>query len=231
MLIIIPTFNERENIEVLIEQIIAQPVEADVAVVDDCSPDGTGEIVRSLAAKNPRVRLLTSSQREGYGKSILRGFRFAMESGYLSVATMDADLSHDPKYLPDLTRELALGSDLVVGSRYTSGISVVNWPLRRLLLSIFANKYVRLITGLPLADCTSGYRALKREVLESIDLDSIHSNGYSFISEVNFRAHRKGFRLSEVPIIFVERRKGGSKMSLSVMIEAATMPWRLRLGL
>jgi dolichol-phosphate mannosyltransferase len=226
-LTIIPTYDERENIETLIAQIQAQPLETDILVVDDRSPDGTGAIVTDLGSRDPRIRLLSSESREGYGRSVVRGFKYALENGYDRVVTMDADLSHDPKYLPDLIKA---GADVVVGSRYTCGISVVNWPLRRVLLSVCANRYVRFVTGLPLSDCTTGYRVIRRTVLEAIGVDSIRSNGYSFISEVNYRAHRKGFRLVEVPIIFIERRKGGSKMSLKVMIEAVWMPWRLRLG-
>jgi len=229
-LVIIPTYNERENIETLIGKIRAEPVETHVLVVDDRSPDETGRIVSELSAKDPRTQLLSTERRLGYGRSVLAGFKYALDKGYRQVVTMDADFSHDPKYLGDIVGALDAGADLVVGSRYTSGISVVNWPLRRLLLSVFANRYVRVITGLPVSDCTSGYRGIKREVLGSLDLEGIHSNGYSFISEVNFRAFRKGFKLVEVPIIFVERRKGGSKMSFAVMLEAALMPWRLRLG-
>ena len=228
-LIIIPTYNERENIEALLTDILATGVPADIAVVDDRSPDGTGEIVQAMAAKHPAVRLLAQSTRQGYGRSVLAGFKYALANDYQITLTMDADFSHDPKYLVDILKSIESGSDVTVGSRYVNGISVVNWPLSRLFLSVFANRYVRAITGLPLSDCTTGYRAVRRAVLEAIDLESIRSNGYSFISEVNYRAYRHGFKLAEVPIIFVERRLGGSKMSLKVMMEAALMPWRLRL--
>lgn len=230
-LVIIPTFNERENINPLLDGILAQPCAVDVLVADDQSPDGTGQCVLERGRTDPRVQLLALPTRLGYGRAVLAGLRQALDRGYDAAVTMDADLSHDPRYLPDLLGSLESGNDLVVGSRYLNGISVVNWPLRRLMLSLFANNYVRTITGLPLNDCTTGYRAMRRSVLEAIGIDSIHSNGYSFISEVNYRAHQKGFKLAEVPIIFVERRAGGSKMSFKVMLEAVWMPWRLRLGI
>jgi len=228
-IVIIPTYNERENIESLIEQVLGASKDAHVVVVDDLSPDGTGAAVEAFAARDPRVHHLPMAGRVGYGRAVLAGFQYALDHGYGRAVTMDADFSHDPRYLPDVLAALDGGAHLVVGSRYTNGISVVNWPLRRLILSVFANHYVRAITGIPLSDCTSGYRGISREVLAAIDFATIRSNGYSFISEVNFRAHRRGFRLAEVPIIFVERRKGGSKMSFKVMLEAAFMPWRLRL--
>lgn len=228
-LVIIPTYNERENIEALIDQVLAARPTVHVVVVDDESPDGTGTLVRDRSARDERVHLLPMHGRVGYGRAVLAGFQFALDRGYPRVITMDADFSHDPKYMPDLLEALASGAHLVVGSRYTNGVSVVNWPLRRLFLSVCANQYVRTITGLPLSDCTSGYRGISREVLAAIDFATIKSNGYSFISEVNYRAHARRFKLTEVPIIFVERRKGGSKMSLKVMVEAAFMPWRLRL--
>ena len=228
-LVVIPTFNERDNIEALIDQILQARPTAHVVVADDESPDGTGALVKERAAKDERVHHLPMHGRVGYGRAVLAGFQFALEKNYPRVITMDADFSHDPKYIPDLLAALDAGAGLVVGSRYTNGISVVNWPLRRLALSVCANHYVRAITGLPLADCTSGYRGITREVLAAIDLKTIKSNGYSFVSEVNYRAHVSGFKLAEVPIIFVERRKGGSKMSFKVMLEAAFMPWRLRI--
>jgi dolichol-phosphate mannosyltransferase len=228
--IIIPTYNERENIEALIQLIHSHQAAVDVAVADDQSPDGTGAVVQEMAARDGRVHLLPQSGRNGYGRAVLAGYQFALDRGYERVITMDADFSHDPKYLGDMLSALDAGAQVVVGSRYIGGtLSVVNWPLRRLMLSLFANRYVATITGLPLSDCTTGYRAMTREVLAAIDFKTIRSNGYSFISEVNWRAYRRGFKLGEVPIIFVERRKGGSKMSWKVMMEAAVMPWRLRL--
>lgn len=228
-IVIIPTYNERENIDALIAQVLDARPTVHVVVVDDESPDGTGAIVAARAATDERVHHLPMHGRVGYGRAVLAGFQFALDRGYPRVITMDADFSHDPKYMPDILAALDGGAQLVVGSRYTNGVSVVNWPLRRLFLSVCANQYVRTITGLPLADCTSGYRGIAREVLAAIDFKTIRSNGYSFISEVNYRAHRRGFKLAEVPIIFVERRKGGSKMSFNVMLEAALMPWRLRI--
>ena len=228
-LVIIPTYNERENIDALVEQVLAASPRVHVVVVDDQSPDGTGAAVDAIAKRDARVHHRPMGGRVGYGRAVLAGYQFALDRGYRRVVTMDADFSHDPRYLPDVLAALDGGAQLVVGSRYTNGISVVNWPLRRLILSVFANHYVRAITGLPLSDCTSGYRGIAREVLEAIGFADIRSNGYSFISEVNYRAHRRGFKLAEVPIIFVERRKGGSKMSFKVMAEAAFMPWRLRL--
>jgi dolichol-phosphate mannosyltransferase len=231
ILVVVPTYNERDNVAPLIRSVRALPLPLDVAIVDDRSPDGTAAVVEELARADARVTLLAQPGRMGYGRSVLTGFRHALEKGYRMAVTMDADFSHDPRYLPDLVSAIDSGADLAVGSRYVRGVSVVNWPLARLMLSVFANRYVRTITGLPLTDCTSGYRAIRRAVLEAIDLSTIHSNGYSFISEVNYRAHRRSFRLVEVPIIFVERRDGESKMSPWVILEAAFMPWRLRLGL
>lgn len=228
-LVIIPTYNERENIEPLIDLVLSVRPTVHVVVVDDESPDGTGTIVSGRAAKDDRIHLLPMHGRVGYGRAVLAGFQFALDRGYPRVVSMDADFSHDPKYMPEMLAALESGAHLVVGSRYTNGVSVVNWPLRRLFLSVCANQYVRTITGLPLSDCTSGYRGISREVLAAIDFKTIKSNGYSFISEVNYRAHVRGFKLKEVPIIFVERRLGGSKMSFKVMLEAAFMPWRLRM--
>lgn len=229
-LVIIPTYNERENIEALIDLIHQHQPTVDIAVVDDQSPDGTGEVVQNRAARDGRVHLLPQSGRNGYGRAVLAGFQFALDRNYDRVVSMDADFSHDPKYMAEMLAAMDAGAQLVVGSRYIGGtISVVNWPLRRLILSLFANRYVQTITGLPLSDCTSGYRAIAADVLKAIDFKTIHSNGYSFISEVNWRAFKRGFKLAESPIIFVERRKGGSKMSFKVMLEAAVMPWRLRL--
>lgn len=228
-LVIIPTYNERENIEALIDQILATRPTVHVAVVDDDSPDGTGQYVAERAKQDERVHHVPMRGRVGYGRAVLAGFQFALDRHYPRVVTMDADFSHDPKYLPEVLAALDAGAHLVVGSRYTNGVSVVNWPLRRLILSVFANHYVRTITGLTIQDCTSGFRGIAREVLAAIDFATIKSNGYSFISEVNYRAHVRGFKLAEVPIIFVERRKGGSKMSFKVMLEAMFMPWRLRI--
>jgi dolichol-phosphate mannosyltransferase len=229
-LVIIPTFNERENIGGLIDRILSS-VSADVVIVDDRSPDATSDVVQErIDSHGGRVHLLTRPVREGYGRAVLEGMRFGLERGYDHIITMDGDLSHDPDRLPILLSELQQGADLCIGSRYIPGGRVVNWPVHRLMLSSFANRYVRCITGLPLNDCTSGYRAFRRVVLESIDLGSIRSDGYSFISETNYRAFQQGFKLKESSITFTERRNGVSKMSSAVMLEAVMMPWRLRLS-
>lgn len=233
-IVIIPTFNEAANIEPLVQQILSQPVALDILIVDDNSPDGTGQIADDLARDWPvtqgRVHVLHRAGKEGLGRAYIAGFGWAMERGYGLLIEMDADFSHDPFFLGSLA-EAAKGADIVLGSRYLHGISVVNWPLQRILLSWGANRYVRSITGLKATDCTSGYRAYRREVLETIELDTITSSGYSFQVEMTFRAHMAGFHIAEVPIVFTERRTGSSKMSPGVIWESVLLPWKLRLGL
>ena len=228
---VVPTYNEADNVEKIARAVLKQPVRADLLIVDDNSPDGTGELADALA-RSPgaegRVHVLHRAGKEGLGRAYLAGFAWALERGYPSVVEMDADLSHDPVYLQDLA-QAGQESDVVIGSRYLNGISVINWPLRRILLSLGANWYVRTATRLTVNDCTSGYRLYHRHVLEAIDLSSVRSNGYSFQVEMTFRAQLAGFRISEVPIIFTERRAGQSKLSKGVVWESIVMPLRLRL--
>ncbi len=228
--VVIPTYNEAENIEKLITEVIRAAEGARVLIVDDNSPDGTSDIVREIARKNPNVLLETRPGKLGLGTAYVHGFKRALSlSDVDCVLGMDADFSHSPQYLPDFLNALDT-SDLVVGSRYLEGISVVNWPIRRLFISYFANNYARLITGLPIRDCTSGFCCYKREVLEQINLDAVRARGYSFLVEMKFRAHKLGFKVGEVPIIFFERRSGQTKMSKFDILEAIFTVWRLRLG-
>jgi len=230
-LVVIPTYNEADNIERLIEEVTGVMEGVRVLVVDDNSPDGTSEIVRGISAKNPNVLLETRAGKLGLGTAYVHGFKRALSIPDVDcVFGMDADFSHSPEFLPSFLDALE-GSDLVVGSRYLDGISVVNWPIRRLFISFVANNYARLITGLPVRDCTSGFCCYKREVLEKINLDAVRARGYSFLVEMKYRAHKLGFKLGEVPIIFFERRSGQTKMSRFDIIEAIFTVWRLRLGL
>ena len=230
-LVVIPTYNEAENIERLIKEVTQAVDGIRVLVVDDNSPDGTGEIVRKICEKTPNVLLETRPGKLGLGTAYVHGFKCALSIPDVDcIFGMDADFSHSPQYLPDFI-EATEKNDLIVGSRYLDGISVVNWPIRRLILSFLANTYARVITGLPLRDCTSGFCCYKREVLERINLDAVRARGYSFLVEIKFRAHRLGFKVGEVPIIFFERRSGQTKMSKTDIIEAVFMVWKLRLGL
>jgi len=227
-LVIIPTYNERENIEKIIASVLDQGTGIDVLVVDDSSPDGTGRIVDALAEKNPRVHVMHREGKLGLGSAYISGFKWAIESTDTKyVFEMDADFSHDPNAIPDFLEEIK-ENDLVIGSRYLNGITVVNWPLRRLILSYGANIYTRIITGLPLKDSTGGFKCFRREVLEQLPLDTIRSDGYSFQIEVNFLCWKKRFRIKEIPIIFVDRRVGISKMSKKIVWEATFMVWRFR---
>ena len=228
ILVVIPTYNEHENIGPLVRQILAHDGFR-VMVVDDNSPDGTGAIADALAAEFPgRVDVVHRTGRRGLGRSYVEGFGRALQSDADLICQMDADFSHDPKFLPDLVAGAA-DHDLVIGSRYLNGISVVNWPLHRLILSTFANRYIRAVTGLGARDCTGGFRCWRREALARIPLARIVSDGYSFIVETLFEASRHGCRIGEVPIVFVERRMGTSKLSSGVLLESMLMPWRLRL--
>ncbi|MFQ5864091.1 MAG: polyprenol monophosphomannose synthase [bacterium] len=229
ILVIIPTYNEAENIEIIISKIIALNIpNLFILVVDDNSPDQTGKIVKNICNSDSRISLIQRSAKLGLGTAYVEGFRFAIENNFDYIFEMDADLSHDPNEIPKFL-EKAKTYDLVIGSRYVAGVNVINWPLSRLLLSLGANWYTRVITGLPLRDCTSGFKCFKREVLENLDLRNISSDGYSFQIEVNYKAWKKNFRICEIPIIFVDRVKGNSKMSRKVMHEAAWMVWKLRL--
>jgi dolichol-phosphate mannosyltransferase len=227
-LVIIPTFNERVNLPIIVPQVLEQDPRLDVLVVDDNSPDGTGVLADELAAADPRVHVLHRPGKAGLGRAYLAGFHWALERDYDLVLEMDADRSHDPKYLPALlaaTEE----AEVVIGSRYKNGVNVINWPMSRLLLSYFANKYAHWVTGLPLSDATGGFKCFRSVVLRSIDLDAVKSNGYAFQIEMSFRAWKKGFRLAEVPIVFTDRVEGHSKMSKRIVREAVWMVWWLRI--
>jgi dolichol-phosphate mannosyltransferase len=228
-LVIIPTFNEIENLGRLVPQALAQDPRIEVLVVDDGSPDGTGAAADELARDNPRVHVLHRSGKQGLGTAYRAGFRWALEREFEFVFEMDADFSHDPKHLPQFL-EAIRNADLVLGCRYLEGrVTVVNWPMPRLLLSYFANLYARVVTGLKLFDATGGFKCFRRRVLEALDLEAIRSNGYAFQIEMSFRAARKGFRIVEIPIVFVDRTDGVSKMSGAIVREAVWMVWRLRL--
>jgi dolichol-phosphate mannosyltransferase len=230
-LVVIPTYNEAENIERLIEEVTGAVEGMRVLVVDDNSPDGTGDIVRKVGERNPNVLLESRPGKLGLGTAYVHGFKRALSMpGVDCIFGMDADFSHSPQYLPDFLNALEK-YDVVVGSRYLDGISVVNWPIRRLFISFLANNYARFITGLPIRDCTSGFCCYKREVLERINLDAVRARGYSFLVEMKFRVHQLGFSIGEVPIIFFERRSGKTKMSKFDILEAIFTVWKLRLGL
>jgi dolichol-phosphate mannosyltransferase len=216
------------NLPLIVPQILEQDPRLEVLVVDDNSPDGTGELADQLAAADSRVHVLHRPGKAGLGKAYIAGFRWALERGYDFILEMDADFSHDPKYVPQFL-EAIQQADLVIGSRYRNGVNVINWPISRLFLSLGANQYARCITGLPLTDSTGGFKCFRRAVLESIDLERVRSNGYSFQIEMSFRAWKKGFRLAEVPIVFTDRVEGQSKMNKRIVREAIWMVWWLRL--
>lgn len=227
-LVVIPTYNEADNVRHIIEEVLRQSDEFDVLIVDDGSPDGTASIVKEMQVSNPRIFLIERAGKQGLGTAYVAGFKYALQHQYEYVFEMDADFSHDPKNLPVLLKK-AQECDLVIGSRYKSGVNVVNWPMGRLLLSYFANFYTRCITGMPIYDATAGFKCFRRRVLETLNLDAIHSNGYSFQIEVNFLAWKKGFKICEVPIIFIDRRAGVSKMSRHIVYEAAFLVWKLKI--
>ncbi len=227
-LIIVPTYNELENIRRLLPELMALGPDIRVLVVDDNSPDGTGKLADELAAENERISVLHRPGKLGLGSAYVAGFKHAIRQDVDCVFEMDADFSHDPAMIPEFIEEIA-SCDVVIGSRYISGINVVNWPMSRLLLSYFANIYTRLVTGMTIRDTTSGYKCFRREVLEHIELDEVRSDGYAFQIEMNFRCWRKGYRLREIPIIFVDRRSGTSKLSRGVINEAVWIVWWLRL--
>ncbi len=227
-LVIVPTYNERFNIARLIPAILAQDPSLEVLVIDDGSPDGTGAIVDGIATNNPRVHVIHREGKLGLGTAYIVGFRWALERKYDLVFEMDADFSHNPERLPEFL-EAIKESDVVLGSRYQDGhVNVVNWPMSRLFLSYAANIYARFVTGLPIFDTTGGFKCFRRNVLESIDLNSVKSNGYAFQIEMSYRVWKRGFRLCEIPIIFVDRTEGESKMSKKIVREAIWMVWRLR---
>ncbi len=226
--IIFPTYNERDNIEKIVHAVIPLDPRIHVLIVDDNSPDGTGDIADRLARQESKVFVLHREKKEGLGRAYIAGFKWAIEQKFDFIFEMDADFSHGPEYIKDFLREIQ-HSDLVIGSRYISGVNVINWPMSRLLLSYFANVYTRLVTGLPLRDATGGFKCFRRQVLETIDLDDVRSSGYSFQIEMSMRAWKRGFKIKEIPIIFVDRVAGASKMSKKIMREAIYMVWLLRL--
>lgn len=228
-LIIIPTYNEIENLPKLLQKIEELKLPVDILVVDDGSPDGTGDWVSSQLATRKNLHLLRRAAKQGLGGAYVAGFKFAIEKKYDFVFEMDADFSHDPAHVP-LFLEAIASHDLVLGSRYINGISVVNWPMSRLLLSYFANMYARLVTGLPVQDATGGYKCFRVEALKSLDLSKIHAGGYSFQIEVTYKLWKKGFRIKEIPILFMDRTAGVSKMSGKIIKEALLLIIRLRLG-
>ncbi len=228
-IIIIPTYNELNNIQKLIPELLELYPEFDILIVDDNSPDGTGEYVEEYSKKDSRVNVLKRAGKMGLGTAYVAGFKYMIENNYDCAFQMDADFSHNPNDIKKLYQSILDGNDLSIGSRYVQGVNVVNWPMQRLLLSYYANKYSRIVTGLKIKDCTGGFKCFKREVLEAIDLDNIRSNGYSFQIEMNFKAWKKGFKLSEIPIIFIDRIEGTSKMSKKIVWEAIFMVWKLRL--
>ena len=227
-LIIFPTYNERENIEKIVHAVLPLDPRIHCLIVDDNSPDGTGEIADRLAAQESKVFVLHRQNKEGLGKAYIAGFKWAIEKKFDYIFEMDADFSHGPEYIRNFLIEIQK-HDLVIGSRYISGVNVVNWPMSRLLLSYYANVYTRIITGLPLRDATGGFKCFRREVLEKINLDDVQSSGYSFQIEMSMRAWKKGFRIKEIPIIFVDRVAGHSKMSKRIVREAIWMVWLLRI--
>lgn len=229
VLIIVPTYNERENLPSLIEQIHDRLPAADVLIVDDNSPDGTGLLAEATAAKDRRVHVIRRPGKLGLGTAYLTGFRYALERGYQYIFEMDADFSHDPGYLPTMLEAAQERADLVIGSRRVPGGATENWGLGRRLLSAGGSLYARVVLGLGVRDLTSGYKCFRREVLEAIDLDSVRSEGYSFQIEMTYRALCRGFRVAEVPIVFIDRRVGQSKMSRRIFVEALFMVWQLRL--
>lgn len=230
-LVVVPTYNEAHNIRKLINKVLSLEPEIDVLIIDDDSPDGTSEIVKELQTNfSDRLFLIKRSGKLGLGTAYVEGFKFALEQGYNYVCEMDADFSHNPEDLPRLVYEVKSGKmDIAVGSRYSNGISIVNWPLSRLILSYGANVYARLITGLPIKDTTAGFKCIHRKVLEAIDLNKMRSNGYAFQIEIHFRAWKAGFKLGEISIIFREREEGVSKMSRSIVREAIWRVWSLKL--
>ena len=226
-LIVVPTYNERENIQPLLDQLLSLPFGLDVLVVDDGSPDGTGDLVAARAALDPRVHLLRRAGKMGLGSAYVAGFRYALEQGAEYVFEMDADFSHDPQAIGEFL-EAAKDADLVLGSRYLHGVTVVHWPLRRLVLSMGANLYTRVITGLPVRDATGGFKCFRRRALTALDLGRVNSDGYAFQIEMTYKVWRLGLRIKEIPITFVDRRAGVSKMDRRIVWEAAWLVWRLR---
>jgi dolichol-phosphate mannosyltransferase len=226
--VIIPTYNERENLRQLTQRLAALPIALDILFIDDGSPDGTGQLAEELAQRFPQVSVIHRQGKLGYASAVIEGFRLALKGDYSWILQMDADLSHDPAAIP-LMVQAAEGSDLVLGSRYVGGVRVIDWEISRVFLSWFANLYARTVTGIPVHDVTTGFRCYRRSILEAMDFRHIRSNGYGFLIELGYRIWRAGGRLTEVPIIYYGRQQGVSKMSRRIMLEAAILVWRLRL--
>lgn len=229
-LIIVPTYNERDNVEQVAAEFLAPVEGTELLFVDDASPDGTGAVIDAISARDPRVHVLHRAGKLGLGTAYLDGFRWALERGYRLVIEMDADFSHDPRYLPRMIELAESGTDLVVGSRYIDGGGTINWGLGRQLISRAGGRYARTVLGFDVQDPTSGFVCYRRRTLERVDLASVRSNGYGFQIEMKYRVHRAGMRIAEIPIVFEDRRVGQSKMSGSIVAEALWMVWRLRLG-
>ena len=229
IVIIIPTYNERDNIELLLPKICTTLPGVHILVVDDSSPDGTADAVRRIAQTAEGVFLLSRPKKEGLGRAYIAGFSWVLEHSYNYVFEMDADFSHEPSFLPDFLEAIQT-NDLVIGSRYKSGVNVINWPMSRLLLSYFANQFVRLVTGIPVCDSTAGFKCFRRELLEKLPLKKISSSGYSFQIELHHFAWKNGFSITEIPIVFTDRKLGASKMSTNIILEALFLVWKLRLS-
>jgi len=228
-LIIIPTYDELENLPRLLPEVLSKDKIIDVLIIDDSSPDGTADWVNKEAEKDPRIKLIKREKKMGLGTAYIAGFKYALENNYDYIFEMDADFSHDPCEIKNFLNEIKT-YDLVLGSRYKDGVNVVNWPLSRLMLSLFANMYTRVITGLPVRDATGGFKCFRKEVLQTIDLNAVKSNGYAFQIEMTFKAWKKGFKIKELSIVFTDRVKGTSKMSKKIVREAIFMVWKLRLA-
>lgn len=230
ILVITPTYNEAGNVARMLESLMHLPIEVDVLVIDDSSPDGTGNVVRQKTQKYPgRIHLIERKEKQGLGTAYVAGFRYGFDQGYSYLCEIDSDFSHNPKDIPRLVDEVKSGrADVAIGSRYSNGISIINWPLSRLILSYAANFYARFITRLPIHDTTAGFKCIHRKVLERIDLSRVKSNGYAFQIEMHFRAWKAGFRINEVSIIFRERQEGTSKMSKKIILEAIWRVWSLK---
>lgn len=227
-LVVMPTFNERDNLPRIVPRVLEQDPRLEILVVDDNSPDGTGRIADQMSLENPRIHVLHREGKQGLGKAYVAGFRWGLESDFQLFFEMDADLSHPPGAIPEMI-EASERYPVVVGSRYVGGrVNVVNWPISRLIISLFGSLYARVITGLPIADCTGGFNCFRRSVLVTLDLDMIEANGYAFQIELKYRAWKRGFGITEVPIVFTERTEGESKMSKSIVREAIWRVWRLR---
>lgn len=226
-IVVIPTYNERGNIEKIISAVLTAAPEIHILIVDDNSPDGTSGLVEAMMLKDPRIKLLKRAGKLGLGTAYCEGFRLALDWGYEYIMEMDADFSHNPEDVPRFLEELKT-NDVVIGSRYSNGVNVVNWPLRRLILSYGANLYTRIITGMPIKDATGGFKGFRAEVLKKIDFSQIHSNGYAFQIEMNYRLWKAGAKMKEIPIVFIDRTSGTSKMNRSIVYEAVFLVWKMK---